>query len=235
MRPVRAKQLRALIFDLDGVVLDSQALMRQALAESFRRHGGTGEPPYRQFFALMGRPLEAVLAVLGLPVQMAVTYRRVSRENLHLAAPYAGVPELLQTCRALDLGVGLLTGKDRARTEELLRHFQLREFFDVTACGDDSLPPKPEPGGLAVLLASLGVRPEEGALLGDSRNDIACARAARAIALGAGWGFTPAVELRACGADLIFNSPGELSAWLRAGIARSWRATAPPKGVSQHG
>jgi HAD superfamily hydrolase (TIGR01509 family) len=212
--------LRALIFDLDGVIVDSQELMRLALAESFRRHGLAEAPPYSDFFRLMGRPLEEILAALGLPAGMADTYRRVSRENLHRAAPYDGVPALLETCRARGLAVGLLTGKDRARTEEVLRLFRLRGAFRLVVCGDDPLPQKPAPGGLTALLAAFGVRPDRGALVGDSPHDMACARAAGAGALGAGWGFTSATELRASGAGLIFHSPWELCAWLQAGLAR---------------
>ena len=207
-------QLRALVFDLDGVILDSQKLMRYALAESFREHCGPGSPPYAGFFQLMGLPLEGILSRLGLPQEMAGTYRRVSRESLHLASPYPGVEELLALSRAQGLRVGLMTGKERDRTEEMLRLFQLWESFEVLVCGDDPLPPKPEPGGLQALLASLGERPEHSALIGDSRHDIACARAAGVMALGAGWGFSPAQELNESGARITFPSPGAFAEWL---------------------
>jgi HAD superfamily hydrolase (TIGR01549 family) len=222
-------QLRALVFDLDGVILDSQRLMRHALAESFRQHCGPESPPYEGFFELMGLPLEGILSRLGLPREMAGTYRRVSRENLHLAAPYPGVEELLALTRARGLRVGLMTGKDRDRTEELLCLFQLRESFEVLVCGDDPLPSKPAPGGLLALLASLGERPEHSALIGDSRHDIACARAAGVMALGAGWGFSPAQELNESGARITFPRPGAFAEWLSSHVEER------PQPMERHG
>ncbi len=210
-----SERLTTLVVDVDGVLVDSRPQMIVALEESYRQHCGPGVPPSQQFFELMGMPLDDILRELGLPAAMADAYRAVSRRSVHLVRVFSGIEELLEAAQALGLRLGLLTGKDRARTIELLDRFDLSRFFEALVCGDDPFPGKPDPQGLSHLVAELGGCPAGAAFVGDSRLDMQCAVSARVLALGAEWGFSSANELRIAGAPLTFKGPWDLSAWLR--------------------
>ena len=214
-----SERLTTLVIDVDGVLVDSLPQMIVALEESYRAHCGPGAPPFNRFFDLMGMPLDDILRELELPPAMADTYRAVSRRSVHLVRVFSGIEELLEGARGLGLHLGLLTGKDRGRTIELLNRFGLTRFFEALVCGDDPFPGKPDPQGLIHLVAQLGGDPAAAAFVGDSRLDMQCAVSACVLALGAEWGCSSANELRTAGARLTFKDPWDLSGWLRQAAA----------------
>lgn len=210
----RTGNCRAIAFDLDGVILNSRNVMKRAFEESYRRAGLKGEAPFSRFLEHMGRPLESILLRMGLPTDMAASYHEVSREVTDLAAPYDGVSDLLASVHTQGLAIGLITGKDRSRTLELLDRFDLRRWFDDIVCGDDPFEPKPDPRGLWSMLERLRTPPAGAAMIGDSPIDVECALAAGVHAFGAGWGFSSAEKLVECGADRTFASPAHFAAWV---------------------
>lgn len=204
-----------IVFDLDGVLVDSRHQMTVALAESYRRHVGSGEPPYEAFFARMGMPLPEILGELGLPADMASTYRDACRRSPDLVTAFPGMRALLDFVRWNGVTLGLMTGKDRARTTEALRRFGFDRALSALVCGDDPFRGKPDPEGLVYLLSVLDADPERTAFVGDSPLDMTCACAAGVMAVGAEWGVGTAEELRAAGAQATVASPGALRAWIR--------------------
>lgn len=174
----------------------------------------------------MGRPLEEILRILRLPKAMADTYRAESRAAMSLAALFEGVPQMLDSAREKGYRLGLMTGKDRTRTEEVLDQFAIAQVFEATLCGDDPHPAKPEPAGLIWLLGQLRARsPAESVMIGDSPLDITCARRAGVFAVGANWGFSSERALVRAGAALTFASPLALELWLCAGAGDEPGAT----------
>jgi 3-amino-5-hydroxybenzoic acid synthesis related protein len=214
-----ARLLSAFVFDFDGVLLDSEDLMRHALEKSFREHVGRGSPPYDGFFARMGKPLDEILRALGLPPEMASSYRRASREALSMCSLFAGAVEALAAARAQGMKIALLTGKDRSRTLEILERFGIDGAFGAVVCGDDPLRSKPSPDGLLAILRTLGVSPSRAAMLGDSPVDMACARAAGVLPLGAAWGAATSAELSAEGARIVFPDLWAVGRWLEGAAA----------------
>jgi AHBA synthesis associated protein len=167
----------------------------------------------------MGRPLEEIVDRLSLPAEFAGTYRRIASSSLDLVALYEGVVELLATAVCLGCRLGVMTGKDRRRTVDVLDRFRLLTYFRGMVCGDDPHPAKPHPGGLRLLLVTLAgdLGISSAAMVGDSHVDVACARAAGVMAIGAGWGFSPPEALEAAGAFRTFSNPQSLCHWLVSG------------------
>lgn len=214
---LRNEELAALVFDLDGVIADSEPVMRLAYATSCEEHGVVDAPPVEHFFRYMGMPLDAILAQLGLPAAMAETYRRISRRSIHRIRLYPGALQMVNAARQRFPALGLMTGKDRLRTLEILENFRLRELFDLVVCGDDPFPGKPHPDGLAWMIRRFGVPPGAVAMIGDSSIDITCCLAAGAVPLGALWGSSDAAELSR--ATVTFESVEQFYAWITASDA----------------
>jgi len=204
----------AVVFDLDGVLIDSRLQMEFVFRECYRQFVGDGEPPLREFFQRMGMPLPEILCDLGLPSDMLQTYRKLSRQLYRQIPVVSGAYSTLNLITTMGLPIGLMTGKDRERTVEILSHCGLKHFFSAIVCGDDAYPGKPAPDGLLALTAHLGVSPERTMIIGDSVLDVHCGLAAGALTGAVTWGFESKERMSSCGAHYCFSSFDEVDSWL---------------------
>jgi HAD superfamily hydrolase (TIGR01509 family) len=169
-RPLRP---RAVVFDLDGTLLDSLPLVLRAITHALEPFGAR---PTMQIFANLGGPPERFLGHLlddlkNLPVALA-RLETFHRENAHLILPYKGVSDLLARLQALGVQVALWTGRDRSSADWLLKNHGLEGYFAAVVCGDDLPSHKPDPAGLREILSRLAVRPEETLFVGDADVDV---------------------------------------------------------------
>src|SRR5262249_20538970 len=219
MTMVPPQELKAVVFDIDGVIIDSRQQMGTVLRNTLQHHGlKTSETIEDLFFSCMGMPLPEIFEKLRLPPELTETYRRISRSSLNLAVVFPGMMEILLYLKERGTCLGAITGKDRTRTLEVMNYFSLTPYFSAMVCGDDPFPGKPQPNGLTWMLEQMAVAPEHAAMVGDSPLDIACAKSARVFAIGAGWGFSTIPELGAGGAG-VCSTVAELQLWLK-GSAR---------------
>lgn len=170
MRPL---PLRAVVFDLDGTLLDSLPLVLAAIAHALEPFGPR---PTMEIFAKLGGPPERFLGTLlddlnhvPTALQRMEAYHRA---NSHLIQPYNGAGGFLADLQRRGVRVALWTGRDRATTEVLLREHRLEGYFATTVCGDDLPTNKPDPQGLREIVHRLGVRPEETLFVGDADVDV---------------------------------------------------------------
>jgi HAD superfamily hydrolase (TIGR01509 family) len=203
-RPV---PLRAVVFDLDGTLLDSLPLVLAAIAHALEPFGPR---PATEIFAKLGGPPERFLATLlddlnNVPAALG-RMERYHRDNVHLVQPYEGVGALLTDLGRRGIQVAIWTGRDRANTDWLLHEHHLAGFFTTILCGDDLPTHKPDPQGLREIVRRLGVQPAEVLFVGDADVDV----------LG-GVG---------CGVDtLLIRHAREIELHI---AAQSWRVVASP-------
>lgn len=195
--------LRAVIFDLDGVLVDSEPLMRLAFADSYQRVVGNGSPPIEAYLEHMGESFPHIMDRLSLPHSLWDPYRQFCQEHIGQINLFDGSREMLEWTRLAQLKIGLLTGKDRARTEQILERFELQEFFDVTIASDQLNQPKPHPEGVLKMLAKLGCEAVQSVMVGDAVNDIICAQEAGVKAVAITWGTKPERVQNLCHPDYI--------------------------------
>lgn len=169
-RPMRP---RAVVFDLDGTLLDSLPLVLRAITHALEPFGGR---PTMDIFAQLGGPPERFLGALlddlkNLPVALQ-RLESFHQENAHLIRPYEGASATLETLRGAGVKLALWTGRDRVSTDWLLKNHELEGYFSAIVCGDDLPSHKPDPAGLREIIRRLAVREEETLFVGDADVDV---------------------------------------------------------------
>lgn len=183
----------AVLFDLDGTLIDTKSLYleayRQAVAP-YVREGLTRE----DIMAL--RPtsetafLRAVVQEDEFDACLAGFYQAYEALHAHrFQGVYPGVPELLTALRAAGIALGLVTGKSRRSWEITRAAAESLGPFDTLVFDEDVRAPKPDPHGLELAVEVLAVEPERALYVGDTLSDMEAAAAAGLRPVAALWSF----------------------------------------------
>ena len=213
---------KAIIFDLDGTLLDTlddladannQALSELGFpthpVEDYKYHIGNGVR------LLLERTLpENARDDATVEKGMAMMKQAYEKCWDNKTRPYAGVPELLDELARRGVRMAILSNKPHAYTrmivDKLLANWQFEEVWGVS----DTVPPKPDISGALSLAEKMGVTPANFLYLGDTGTDMETATAAGMFAIGVLWGFRTADELNRNGAKVLLSQPAELLALL---------------------
>lgn len=197
--------LQAVLFDFDGVLIDSEPLMRFAFESSYRALGLPGAPPTESYLEHMGESFPRIMQHLGLPLALWEPYRELCRTHLDLVTLFSQAPALLERLHARGLRLAVVTGKDRARTLESLEHFGLRRFFQAVVASDELRRPKPDPEGVRRALELLACPPSAALMVGDAVADVLCAQRAGVLAVAVTWGTKPERVQTLCRPDHVVH------------------------------
>jgi pyrophosphatase PpaX len=201
------------LFDLDGTVIDSGAIILASMRHAAREVLGA-EPPDELLMAAVGGPgLEAQMHALAPDrVEELVTVYRAHNEPLHDGLAYCvGIDDLLVRLKDEGRRLGLVTAKRRATVELAFNVLPLRELFETVVGGDETKAHKPDPEPLLLAAERLNVDPKRCAYVGDSPFDIRAAKAAEMYAIAVTWGgIHDRGKLEAEEPDAIVDSAEEL-------------------------
>lgn len=208
--------LRLVVFDVDGTLVDSQADILRAMEEGF---GALDLPP---------PPRDAVLSIVGLSLPQAIAqlapdlgektqaqivtaYKDAYASHRRMGATsplYPGVADTLAALNGRETWLlGVATGKSRRGLTALLDAHGMQNTF-VTEQVSDFHPSKPHPAMLHAALGETGLDAEHAVMVGDTSFDMEMARAAGIFAIGVSWGYHPRERLGA--ADVIIDDMGQL-------------------------
>jgi phosphoglycolate phosphatase len=212
LRPVPVEQLKLLVFDLDGTLIDSaQDLCNSVNAALEQFHLSPLPDPTIAGFVGNGAPMliRRSLALAGGSTPEAVEqdlfdksyqfFLQYYREHkLDFTYAYEGVLEALKALQELHEGplgvtrsMAVLTNKPVRPARGICEGLGLADYF-LHIYGGDSFPvKKPDPLGLCSLMEEVGAKPEQTAMIGDSKVDVQTARNAGAWAVGCAFGFGP--------------------------------------------
>lgn len=222
MTTVHSQPLQAVVFDLDGTLIDSAAELRQALNGAL---GGLGRRALTvpEVVGMIGDGIvkltERALAATGAPLtdtalDRAVVAVKEAYAELPPSSLYAGARETLTGLAARGIALALCTNKPIDATERLLDQLEIAALFQAVAGGDSYPTKKPDPMPVRGLLARLGVAPAAGAMVGDSSNDIKAGQAAGLTTIAVSYGYS-LVPAGALGADLVVDHLPEVLRVLR--------------------
>jgi 3-amino-5-hydroxybenzoic acid synthesis related protein len=209
--------LKAALFDLDGVLIDSVLVAKVAFTLSYAQRVGKGEPPLEQFLNHMGESFENILAKMGLPAEMNETFRNYSSQLIGFIRLQPGIIEVLKELKTNGIAIAIVTGKDRKRVLEILERFKIAEFFDVVVAGDDVQNSKPHPEPINRAIRQLKLSPENAVMIGDAPNDLVSAKRAGVWASAVGWGVFPVETLASEKPHYVITRPSEILEfpWIR--------------------
>jgi phosphoglycolate phosphatase len=181
------------LFDLDGVLLDSRENMRRSWQRVSEQLGVT--VGFERYFSEIGKPFSAIMDRLGLSDRASAieaVYRMASMDNIDVLRFYPGVPETLLRLELAGLKLGIVTSKDKLRTSAIVA--MLPVSFACICSPDGAMRGKPAPDHLLLAMAQTGVDPLETLYVGDMTADHQAAVRARIDYAHAAWGYGPAPD-----------------------------------------
>lgn len=203
---------QAVVFDLDGVVVDSFAVMRAAFSLAYAEVVGPGPAPFEEYQRHQGRYFPDIMRIMGLPLEMEGPFVRESYRLADRVEVYDGVVDVLRTLNERGLRLAIATGKAGERARSLLGVLGLLPYF-AQVIGSDEVPrPKPAPDIVRRALELLDVPADRAVMIGDAPADLASARGAGVTAVAALWGCHDSAELLAAGPDVVLPRPADLLA-----------------------
>lgn len=221
--------IQAVIFDLDGTLLDTlgdladavnQALQAEQLPalprSRYRWLVGSGIRRLCRLAAAeaTGGPLDDLAAVTAVPEErvdrLLHHFTEFYQQNWHQRTkPYPGVQALLDTLSSQKIPIAVLSNKRDDFVQTIAAHFFQPNPFSMIAGQTSFWPAKPDPTSTLAICRQLDVLPAETALVGDSDLDMMTAVASGCLAVGAAWGFRGPDELRRSGAVRLAMSPDD--------------------------
>jgi HAD superfamily hydrolase (TIGR01509 family) len=210
----------AVIFDNDGLTLDTEQAWTRAETTLYARHGTAFTMDHkRDLLGAAGAKGRATLERhLGLPGRGAALADELDGlvlEELQAGAPpMPGAEALLRALRAAGVPVGLASNSSGFFVAQALRVSGLAGAFDVVVTADDVARPKPAPDVYLAAAAALGAAPADCAALEDSHTGVAAARAAGMLAIGVP--SLPGVHLDE--ADVVAGSLEDPRVWEALGL-----------------
>ena len=209
----------AVVFDLDGTLVDTMTSAPAAYADTIRALGGPAVSSSDVVAAWHRGPTSAVLAhFLGRPAtvdDLACFYLRFEAA-VATARPFPGVVEMVGTLRRAGYRLGVFTSATRRAAAHLLRTTDLGACFRTVICGDEIPEPKPAPAGLRLACRQLGVGVAATTYVGDAEVDLRCAERAGTAAVHARWGAVTTVR----GAAPVADRPDDVVALVQGRPAR---------------
>jgi len=185
-------RFRGVVFDMDGLLLDTETLWHEAEVELFERHGGeftwedklavigTSHAFTARYFAdRLGKPHERGIALVD--EMIGLMHARVQRAVQ--ARP--GALELLKGLREMDdVRLGLASNSPRLLVDTALASAGMTHGFDAIVTADDVAHPKPAPDIYLLVCERLGVSPSDAIALEDSASGVAAAKSAGLTCIG---------------------------------------------------
>ncbi len=208
---------KAVIFDLDGTLVDSLDDIAYSANNALSMHGFNCHPTqaYRYFVGNGVRHMikSAAPQDTGDEVIDAVLqdFRKIYNNNyINKTKPYDNIIQLLNKLQEMAVKMAVISNKLHKPTKEIVEKVIGEKYFQLVFGEREGIPRKPDPAALLEAAAIMGVKPSEAIYLGDSGSDMLCARNADMLAAGALWGFREKEELVEAGCQVLFLQPLDL-------------------------
>lgn len=214
--------IKAVLFDLDGTLVDSLADLAEAGNRAIAKFGC---PPHLvgryKYFVGDGIP-KLIERILPESMRNETQMRKCLKAffeyySVHFADKtyaYEGMPQMVSLLHDNGVKVAVVSNKAQEMAELVVGKLY-GDVFDLVLGKREGVAAKPDPSMLLLALEQLGTEPQDCAFVGDSGMDMAAAVNAGAVPVGVLWGFRTADELKANGARFLASNPSELADIIR--------------------
>ena len=231
-------RVRAVLFDLDGTLVDTAPDLVGCVQDVMRARGAR-PLPFKTLRSYVSRGVRGLLgAAYGPEFIESAEYPDVFEQCLKLYSArlaersrlFPGMRRVLDDLSRQCICWGVVTNKPEYLTLSLLEALDLAEHCGVTVAGGTTAKTKPHPEPMLYAAEQLSVDPMSCVMLGDDPRDIEAAHAASMTGLAAAWGyFPPDEDISTWGAAAVLDSPVDLLSWLASRrLERSDRTCALP-------
>lgn len=185
------KYMKAVIFDMDGVLVDSQPYHFKADIDTMAEYGVIKDQKFYESFAgtLTADRMRTLKEMFGLDVP--VEEMTIKRENMILdimgkedIKPVSGIPEFLRSIEEKGLTTAVASSSDYKLINLILDRLKIAQYFDSVTSGSDVKRGKPSPDVFLLAAERIGIEPSECLVVEDSENGVKAAKAAGMKALG---------------------------------------------------
>ena len=222
-RATAAAWPRAVVFDLDGTLIDSAGDIADVLNICLAEAGmpAFDQPAVATMIGGGARVLaERALVRLGRHLDEALLdrlhhgfARRYEALGAGRSQPFPGAVQVLEALSRDGVGLGICTNKPEEITTRVLDGLDLSRWFGAVIGESPRLPRKPDPAMLLAALAQLGAAAADAVMIGDSAADVGTAKAAGVKVIAVSFGYTT-IPARELGADAVVDDYSELPAAL---------------------
>lgn len=207
--------IRAIVFDFDGLILDTEEPIYRSWQEVYQAHGE--ELPFERWVQIVGsttagfHPQRHLEERLGRPLPQDVLDRRIARrtEMILIQDALPGVRRRIDEARDMGLKLGVASSSTQDWVRGHLERLGILDRFDCVRCRDDVEHAKPEPDLFLAVAACLGVDASEAVAIEDSPNGVTAARRAGMRCVAVPNAITGQLDLSQ--ADLVLGSLAEVT------------------------
>ena len=210
------QRIKALCFDVDGTLSDTDDLYVHKISRFFPRFLFR-DPDHaaRRLVMWVEAPGNALLGLtdtIGLDDEITALIDWLSRHQKKSSKAFWLIPGVDQMLAQLKghYPMSVVSARDERGTMRFLEQFGLTEYFDVIVTGQSAEHTKPYPDPILFAAQKMGVKPEECLMIGDTTVDMRAGKSAGTQLVGVLCGFGEEPELRKMGADVILNNTPEL-------------------------
>jgi len=213
------KNFDLIVFDWDGTLFDSTAIITRCIQYAISDLGGV-KPSDKDASYVIGMGLTEALAHAApdiKPEQYDELTQRYRHHYLKLQddiSLFDGIIPVLKYLKSKGLSLAVATGKTRRGLEQVLKAVELRGIFDGSRTADETRN-KPNPKMLHELIQQFNTTPERTLMVGDTTHDLEMASNAGCPCVGVSYGAHQLEDLKVWSPLIVVNSVGELSGWLR--------------------
>lgn len=209
--------IKAVIFDLDGTLLDTCNDLANAVNFALNKNGFPTHNP--QMFKIFTGDGTDVMITRALPENRRdiETLKKVREDyfefyNEHsgeFTRSYDGIPQLLEGLKERGIMLAVTSNKIEFMTQSVINNY-FGDIFDFVTGQCDGIPPKPDPSMVFKAMKNLGVEPSECLYVGDTGVDAKTGKNAGIFTVGVLWGFREEKELIENGADSVVDKPCQI-------------------------
>ncbi|MDR1582021.1 MAG: HAD family hydrolase [Prevotellaceae bacterium] len=209
------KKYKAIIFDLDGTLINSIPDIADSMNEVLSVYGYP-QYNYNQYKYFVGNGIRRLVErcvppEYATPENIENIFRKMigiyGNNCVNKTQVYEGIYELLDGLSAKRIKMAILSNKTDSITQKICNQLFCDNYFEMILGATNNFPKKPNPQSALFIAENLSVPPNEVFYLGDTSIDMETACAAGFFPAGTSWGFRPKEELSSFGAQFIANSP----------------------------